>query len=387
MTKPEKNVNIINNSNAIIQSYDLIKPHDKLFENKAQIEGSEQSPNAIRNISKSNSNGNQISTKNSFSKNNNINEIIINNYSEMNEQIEEELNKKYINQVILLMNDYMKNIDNFSPLKRIILLDWIMSICYYLNLTRKTFYMSVSLIDNCFTKLNKISTDKIQLLGTVCLLISCKFMESKIPSLKICSELTAETYSTEEIKEYEVKILTLLDWNLDYINIFQWSEIILSKWNSFIKDNNSLIKIEGNDYKIIYKLYFFVLDSIILDYYYRFYNMKNLCTAILYLSFGYKMELFENYFLDFHQLKYYDYFFDVFIEKNKNLVLYNFRECIPYVLQFINKDILVYLNKNLNDLYRYENIIFDQDYDYIKSEIAKNAIKSEVNFYKKSHLK
>ena len=297
MTKPEKNVNIINNSNAIIQSYDLIKPHDKLFENKAQIEGSEQSPNAIRNISKSNSNGNQISTKNSFSKNNNIKEIIINNYSEMNEQIEEELNKKYINQVILLMNDYMKNIDNFSPLKRIILLDWIMSICYYLNLTRKTFYMSVSLIDNCFTKLNKISTDKIQLLGTVCLLISCKFMESKIHSLKICSELTAETYSTEEIKEYEVKILTLLDWNLDYINIFQWSEIILSKWNSFIKDNNSLIKIEGNDYKIIYKLYFFVLDSIILDYYYRFYNMKNLCTAILYLSFGYKMELFENYFL------------------------------------------------------------------------------------------
>lgn len=115
--------------------------------------------------------------------------------------------------------------------------------------------------------------------------------------------------------------------------------------------------------------------------------MKNLCTSILYLSFGYKMELFENYFLDFHQLKYYDYFFDVFIEKNKNLVLYNFRECIPYVLQFINKDILVYLNKNLNDLYRYENIIFYQDYDYIKSEIAKNAIKSEVNFYKKSHLK
>ena len=134
-----------------------------------------------------------------------------------------------------------------------------------------------------------------------------------------------------------------------------------------------------NDYKIIYKLYYFVLDSIILDYYYRFYNMKYVCTAIIYLSFGYKMELFENYFSDFPKLKYYDKFFNKFIEKNKNLVLDNFRECIPYVLQFINKDILVYQNRNLNDL-TCRNIIFYQDYDCVKSKIAKNAIIPKLIF-------
>ena len=80
------------------------------------------------------------------------------------EQIGKDLNNTYLNQNIILMTDYMKRISDFSPAKRIILLDWIMEICCYSHFKRETFHMTVSLIDICFSKLENITVNEFQLI-------------------------------------------------------------------------------------------------------------------------------------------------------------------------------------------------------------------------------
>ena len=140
----------------------------------------------------------------------NKNEINIKDNFDLNDQIELELNKKYLNQNIILMTDYMKSLEEFDPFKRNVLLDWVMGICCSTHFKRETFHMTVSLIDICFIKLKGIPIDKFQLLGTACLLISSKYLEIYIPDLKKFSEFTGDTYSIQEIKDYEKKIIEFI---------------------------------------------------------------------------------------------------------------------------------------------------------------------------------
>lgn len=298
---------------------------------------------------------------------------------DLHDQIGDELNNKYLKENIILMIDYMKSINELDPVKRNILLDWVMAICYSTRFKRETFHMTVSLIDICFTKLKKISVDEFQLLGTTCLLISSKYLEISIPSIKKFSEFTGETYSVQEIKDYEKKILGLLKWKINYVDILQWSNLILYKWNIYINEYSPLFKMNENDTNGLYIAYYYILDSIVLDYYYRFHNMKYICTSIIYLIFGYILEFIDDAFLDLSKLKYYDNFFNKFIENNKFLSLDNFRDSISYVCQFLNKSILDKLSEYINEMKLQKMNIFYQDYDSMKKKLAHNAIKNPAN--------
>jgi len=230
------------------------------------------------------------------------------NTFDLYDQIGKELNNNYLNQNIILMTDYMKTIIEFSSSKRIILLDWIMEICCFAHFKRETFHMKVSLIDICFSKLKNISVYEFQLLGIKCLFISSKYLEVSIPGLKKYTEFTGDTYSVQEIKDYEKKILGLLKWKLNFLDIFQWSNLILYKWNIFINEYSPLFKMNENDINKLYLIYYFIIDSIVLDYYYRFNNMKYICISIIYLIYGYFFEYISETSFDLSKFKYYDKF-------------------------------------------------------------------------------
>ena len=121
-----------------------------------------------------------------------------------------------------------------------------------------------------------------------------------------------------------------------------------------------------NDTNLLFITYYYILDSIVLDYYYRFQNMKYICTSIIYLIFGYILEFIDDAFLDLSKLKYYDNFFNKFIENNKFLSLDNFRDSISYVCQFLNKSILDKLSEDINEMKIQKMSIFYQDYDSMK---------------------
>ena len=89
----------------------------------------------------------------------------MNNNFDFHEQICIQLNNNYINQNNILMKDYLETSKLFSPLKRLVLLDWVMAICRYAQFKRETFHMTISLIDICLSKLKEISIDKVQLIG------------------------------------------------------------------------------------------------------------------------------------------------------------------------------------------------------------------------------
>ena len=383
MSKQENNI-IINSKKDISHSNSISKSHKIILGNKTKRERIKHTPKLKKSSSKSETNyKTQTSRKYSdsmFYENDNTK---LNNNFDFHEQICIQLNNNYINQNNILMKDYLETSKLFSPLKRLVLLDWVMAICRYAQFKRETFHMTISLIDICLSKLKEISIDKVQLIGTSCLLISSKFLEPFIPNLKKYSEFGGEAYAIEEIKEYELKLLSLLEWKINYADILQWSNIFLHKWNVFIKENSNIFKFNENDNNKYYSIYYYIIDSIVLDYYYRFYDMRNLCMSILYLSFGYQFKFInenENE-LDLSKLKYYDNFFNKFVEQNKIFNIDNFRKFIPYSQQFINKDIITYLNERINEYSKYEKVnIFYQDYDINKSIIAKNAINNHILF-------
>ena len=381
----EKDEDESNSLDKIIQTnnYQKYKKCLKLLGNKIKRIKSKTTPKQEKTPSKSKTNyETPISPKNfdNFNQVNNIKEIKLNVTSCLCEQIIIELNDKYINQNTILMKDYMKSLKEFDPFKRIILMDWVMAICASNRFKRETFHMTVSLIDICLTKLKQISIDKIQLLATTCLLISSKYLEVLIPSIKQYSYFTAETYSVQEIKYYEIVILNLLDWKINYVDIYQWSNLILYKWKNYLNEYSNLFQINEKDINRLYILYYYILDCIILDYYYRFCNMKFLCLTLIYLLFGYEFGIFDEEYFNLSEIKYkyYNYLFNKFVEKNEIFGLANFRKYIPYVLKFINKKIISAINEEIKHL---NNNIFVQDYDENKIKIAKNAIKNQFYFY------
>lgn len=355
----------------------------KLLGNKIKRKKSKTTPKQEKTPSKSKTNyKTPISPKNLdiFNQAINIKEIKLNVTSYLCEQIIIELNDKYTNQNTILMKDYMKSLEEFDPFKRNILMDWVMAICASNRFKRETFHMTVSLIDICLTKIKQISINKIQLLATTCLLISSKYLEMFTPSIKQFSYFTAETYSVQEIKYYEIVILNLLDWKINYVDIYQWSNLILYKWKNYINEYSTLFQINEKDINRLYILYYYILDCIILDYYYRFCNMKLLCLTLIYLLFGYEYGIIGEKCFNLLEIKYkyYNYFFNKFVEKNEIFGLDNFRKYIPYVLQFISKKIISSINEDIRHL---NKNIFVQDYDENKIKIAKNAIKNQFYFY------
>ena len=63
-----------------------------------------------------------------------------------------------------------------------------------------------------------------------------------------------------------------------------------------------------NDINKLYLIYYFIIDSIVLDYYYRFNNMKHICISIIYLIYGYFFEYISETSFDLSKFKYYDKF-------------------------------------------------------------------------------
>ena len=73
-----------------------------------------------------------------------------------------------------LRNDYMIYNQQFDPIKRITLLDWIMDVCNSLGFKRSTYYLSVVLFDLFMTKINNVQVTKLQLIGVCCLILASK---------------------------------------------------------------------------------------------------------------------------------------------------------------------------------------------------------------------
>ncbi|MCQ2821487.1 MAG: hypothetical protein MJ252_29875 [archaeon] len=198
-----------------------------------------------------------------------------------------------------LIVDYMNlpgtSVDEY---KRSVLLDWIQELCCNMALKRETYYSTCTLIDLYLSQKNNIPLNKFQLLGVTCLALMAKNEELMIPSLKIFSAATAYAYSYQDIKNFEMEVLTTLKWKIIYPSLSQWGNTMMKEWDTFIKENvnpNCGCPFFRNDSKYedyLFKNFFVLMDVISLDYYHIFINEKYLCLSVFYLLLGLGMNCF-----------------------------------------------------------------------------------------------
>ena len=110
---------------------------------------------------------------------------------------------------------YMVNQTDINEKMRSILIDWLVDVNVKFRLVPETLFLTVNLIDRYLAK-NKVSRNKLQLVGVSSLLIGCKYEEIYPPSLKEFVAICDRAYTSAEILDMEAHILLSLNFELTH---------------------------------------------------------------------------------------------------------------------------------------------------------------------------
>ncbi|XP_015272693.1 PREDICTED: G2/mitotic-specific cyclin-B1 isoform X2 [Gekko japonicus] len=96
---------------------------------------------------------------------------------------------------------------------RAILIDWLVQVQMKFKLLQETMYMTVAIIDR-FLQNNKVSKKILQLVGVTAMFIASKYEEMFPPEIGDFAFVTDHTYTNQQIRQMEMKILRSLDFTL-----------------------------------------------------------------------------------------------------------------------------------------------------------------------------
>jgi len=236
--------------------------------------------------------------------NSNINNNNINNYSYLNFNFNNDQEKvsyagEYLEEIYLnlLLEEsqteskpkmgYMNFQNEINEQMRAILIDWIIEVHFQFNLRQETLYMTISIIDT-YLSFHFISRKELQLLGIVCLLISCKSQEIYYPNQNKFIEVTDGAYTKEEMLKMENDILKKLNFNIVYPTSNDFYNI-LSKLYNFNKKQYFLGK--------------YFLECVLIDYQMIKYSSSVIAAACVYIVMKYYgingyQNLYSNYIIN-----------------------------------------------------------------------------------------
>mmetsp|Transcript_25443 Transcript_25443/g.35687 ORF Transcript_25443/g.35687 Transcript_25443/m.35687 type:complete len:538 (-) Transcript_25443:1469-3082(-) len=112
---------------------------------------------------------------------------------------------------------------------RAVLLDWMAEVCEEYHVHRETYHISVNYVDRFLTKCHSVPRDKLQLLGIVALFVASKFEETYALQPKDLSNVTAGTYTVEQILLMENILVTQLQWKLLPPTPYSWLRMYVCK--------------------------------------------------------------------------------------------------------------------------------------------------------------
>lgn len=276
---------------------------------------------------------------------------------------------------------YLEVLNEIDPKKRRILLDWIMEISSVFQFKRETYHLSVVLLDLYLSTIKSLSIKNFQLVGVTCLLIAAKNEEILIPCVQNFAQSTQYAYISKQILECEVAILNGLKWKIQFLTLSFWGNYVITKWDDFSKRHKSLPLIRNN--KILYFDFFSVIDTISLDYFHIYKDMKIIAMSVLYLLIGMKMKFFtlsdikqftksESYTDNYLS---YNLFIDKFFFECLGIELNKCNEHIGYVSLFFHKELF-----DKNKSIQFDRIdINNQDYSQVKKDIMERIEKDNKN--------
>ena len=99
---------------------------------------------------------------------------------------------------------------------RSLLIDWMVSVHQQFELCQETLFLSINLLDR-YLQLEVLNTPrtKLQLVGVTALLLASKVEEIYLPSIEDFVYSTNNAYSEAEVKDMELKMMSVLEFNLN----------------------------------------------------------------------------------------------------------------------------------------------------------------------------
>jgi hypothetical protein len=121
---------------------------------------------------------------------------------------------------MLLEEKKVKKIDycasfqtELKPHMRKIVVDWMLEVCQDQQCQPQVFHLSLNYMDR-FLSFKNLSKSSFQAMAAGCLLLASKFSEVRPLTTEKLSLYTDSSVSSSELKEWEIKILNVLHWEL-----------------------------------------------------------------------------------------------------------------------------------------------------------------------------
>uniref|UniRef100_A0A1A9UF45 Uncharacterized protein n=1 Tax=Glossina austeni TaxID=7395 RepID=A0A1A9UF45_GLOAU len=97
---------------------------------------------------------------------------------------------------------------------RSILIDWINEIHLHFHMNDEVFQLTVAIIDRYLQIVKDTQLTQFQLVGVTAFFLAAKYEQSQPPSFNNLLQLTDESYTDSQMRQMELKILRILDYNL-----------------------------------------------------------------------------------------------------------------------------------------------------------------------------
>eukprot|EP00005_Dracoamoeba_jomungandri_P011071 CAMPEP_0174264966 /NCGR_PEP_ID=MMETSP0439-20130205/24632_1 /TAXON_ID=0 /ORGANISM="Stereomyxa ramosa, Strain Chinc5" /LENGTH=436 /DNA_ID=CAMNT_0015351147 /DNA_START=103 /DNA_END=1413 /DNA_ORIENTATION=- len=111
------------------------------------------------------------------------------------------------------IRDYLAGTERLTSNMRAILVDWLVEVAEEYELSSETLYLSVLYLD-CFLSKRTVKRRNFQLLGVTAMLIAAKYEEIFPPQVDDFVNISANTYTRQEILAMEVELLDGLEFDL-----------------------------------------------------------------------------------------------------------------------------------------------------------------------------
>ncbi|CAM9794494.1 unnamed protein product, partial [Heterosigma akashiwo] len=142
---------------------------------------------------------------------------------------------------------------DMKPNMRSILVDWLVEVVDEYKLSQKTMYLGINLIDRSLS-LFPVPRTKLQLLGCSAMLLAAKFEEIYAPSIDDFVYISDNTYTKEQILNYEQKITQYLNFQLNGVTPYHYLRRFMQASQSGPKEESYvhyILELMMQDYQFV----------------------------------------------------------------------------------------------------------------------------------------
>ncbi|GMR57219.1 hypothetical protein PMAYCL1PPCAC_27414 [Pristionchus mayeri] len=136
-----------------------------------------------------------------------------------------------------------------TPQMRATLVEWMQDVCWEENLHREIFHLAVDYLDRVMAKAPAMGITvpirSYQLLGTTAIFIAAKYEETHPPKLEEIVNYTANACTADQVRQMELVVLKVLEWELDVMTPLHWAHIFFELLKGTSRSSTGVSSEEG----------------------------------------------------------------------------------------------------------------------------------------------